>query len=207
MNITTRAEGTPSPDQAVGTVRGGLACIETAAVENALFTILRPVGTGIVEASLQCLPRSGHHVFHLAAPRCLVAFAVYQIPIVAHFEDVRTFQHTVPYHVELSDVLPCLHVAALEFSKLRITAIDRTGADDHVVETIFSHKNLRVAEVYTRVTEVRSVKLPEFIASPGLEVRRGSAHYSLSVLGIAVVPRIIDVVKTILLVVIAAART
>ena len=42
---------TPAPDITVGAVGGRLACIEGTAVEHALMTILRPVGTWIVETS------------------------------------------------------------------------------------------------------------------------------------------------------------
>ena len=200
------AEGTPAPDVAVGAVRGGLAGIEGTAVEHALLAVGGPAGAA-VEAVLQIVPRRGHHVLDLAAPGCAERLAVDEIPVLAHLEDVRTLEHTVPDHVEHADVLPVLHVGRLELGKLGVATPYGIGRDDHAVEAIVGHENLRVAEVVGGIAVVGAVEGPKVVLGPGLEVGRRSTHDDLAVLAVAVVAGVVDVVEAVLLVIVAAAGT
>ena len=102
---------TPTPDETVGTIGSSLTGIESTAVEHTFLAILRPVGTGIVEASLQILVGLCHHILHLAAPIGTIGLAVNEIPVVAHLKDVGALTHAVPNHIELTGELPVLHVA------------------------------------------------------------------------------------------------
>ena len=53
MNCSAFAIRTPTPNVAVGTVGSGLAGVEGTTVENALVSVLGPIGSRIVETSLQ----------------------------------------------------------------------------------------------------------------------------------------------------------
>ena len=69
-----------------------------------------------------------------------------------------------------------------------------------MVEIVVCHKDLRVAEVVAGIAEVWSIESPEFIFGPGLEIRRCGTHDDLTVLAIAVVSSVIDVIGTVFLI-------
>ena len=195
MDVGADADGTPSPDEAVGAVRGGLASIEGTAVEHALLAIARPVGTGVAEACFQRIPAAGHHVLHLAAPWGTVGLAIDKIPVVAHLEDVGALAHAVPDHGERCYVLPVFEVAALEFCELEL------GSYDHTPLPVIGLEYLRVAEVISIIAVVSSLDAPEGILGPCLEIRGCGTQHHLAVGASAVVPGVVDVVELVCLVI------
>ena len=199
VQVSARTEGTPAPDVAFGAVGGCFAGIECTAVEHSLMTVGRPLRT-IVEAVLQLVVGAGHHVLHLTAPRGTEALAIHQIPPVAHLEDVGALEHAVPDHADASYVFPRLQVGRLELGKHWVAATNGVGGNEHVVEVVIGHKDLRVAEIVAGVAEVRAVERPELVLGPRLEVGRCGTHHHLAVFAVSVVAGVIDVVRAVLLV-------
>ena len=97
-------------------------------------------------------------------------------------------------------MFPVLQIARLELREDRVATRLGISGNHHVVEVIVSDEDLRVAEVVARIAIVRTIECPKNILGPGLEVGRGSTHHHLTILAIAVVARIIDIVGTILLI-------
>ena len=205
IDVCTRTVRTPSPDIAVGAVRSCLTGIEATAIQHALL-IVGPYFR-IVQTGFQLFPALGLDILHLTTPIDGLAFAEHQIPPVAHLEHIRTFAHAFPHHIELSYVLPVLHISRLKVGKFRIAAIRRSRRDYHMIEAIVGHKYLWVTEVPGRIAIVRSMQLPEVVASPGLKVGRRSTHHNLAILAVGVLTSIVDVVQTLAFVVVAAACT
>ena len=112
--VLTASGRTPAPQIAVGTIAGSLAGIKTTAVEEALVSI-RPSCRIVGGTSLQLVKCSSLEILHSAYS--MMKFAIHQVPIVAHLEEVRTLVETVPHHGhEHTIVSPVLQVIRYELS-------------------------------------------------------------------------------------------
>ena len=76
----------------------------------------------------------------------------------------------------------------------------RISRDDHVVHIIVGYKDLRITEIVGRIAKVSAVERPQFILGPIFEISRSSTHHHLTVLAIAVMTCIIDIVCAIFLI-------
>ena len=116
----TSAIRSPSPNEAVCTIRSRLGSIEGTSVEHTLLVVSRPFWS-FVETLFQFVERASHHILHLAAPIATICLAIHHIPPVAHLENIRTFEHTVPNHArELSSIIPVAQILGSIFSKFQI---------------------------------------------------------------------------------------
>ena len=104
-------------------------------------------------------------------------------------------------------MLPVLHVARLELSKAWVATTLRVGRDDHVVEVVVSNEDLWVAEVIAGVAVVGAVDSPQLVLDPVLTVLGCSTHYHLTILAVAIVAGVVEIIGVVLLAVIAAAST
>ena len=112
--VLAASSRTPAPQIAVGTIAGSLAGIKTTAVEEALMSI-RPSSCIVGSTSLQLVKSSSLEILHSAYS--MMNLTIHQVPIVAHFEEVRTLVETVPHHGhEHTIVSPVLQVIRYKLS-------------------------------------------------------------------------------------------
>ena len=69
-----------------------------------------------------------------------------------------------------------------------------------MIHVVVGYEDLRITEVVGRIAKVGAVECPQFILGPILKVGRCSAHHHLTVLAVAIMTCIINIICTIFLI-------
>ena len=176
--VLTLSSRTPSPDIAVGTIACCLACIETTTIQEA-FMVIRPNSNIVGCASLQLVECSALEVLNLAHERSLVT--IYEIPPVAHLEDIGALIEAVPHHGHESTVVsPRPQVIRNEVSNSTLTIL--SSGNQHVILAIITFEEEWVTEVILAITVVITFQDERLTLCPSFEIGRSGVHDGLAIL-------------------------